>query len=879
MSGTGALGRQRRRCRPQATIRFGLVSGAALIAGSVVCAIPVRLSAQAVAVDTVSVVPNDGFAAGSLMRSLWGDQYRDSWGTEIDVPVLDLRSFAGGLVTTRSDISETAVPERALYLQGSNGVRYVFRSLERGIETFVPDFMLKTIAHDILVVLIASQQAVAPLVANSLEDAAGVLNLPAELYVLPDDPALGEFRPEFGGMVGLLVEEDEGQESAAPWALAGAAEILTSPELDTRRGSAPSPRVDARAFLKVRLLDLLMGDWFQERRQWIWARAPGDSLYVPVPVNRYQAFTKLDGFFPSLAWHVVPSLVSFRDEYPRVIGLHLSAWEMDRWILPELSRSTWDSLTADLTSRLTDEVIENAVRRLPPAMFQVDGPELIRKLKQRRDLLPEAASEFYELLAREVDVHGSDLADQARILGVGDTAVVVELALRPNGSSTHEPYLRRTFYSSETRDLRIYLHGGSDYVHVEGPARLGMQVRVVTESVDDEVHLSTPTSGVRVYNQHGETRLTGNVSAASKVVADPWEEWVYAEDDQQPPRDWGTRTDPAATIGISGDYGLFIGVGFNRYGYAFRKDPYAYKLRLVGGISTQGKIDIQFDGDWRKEASSQHAMLGAFISQLKVLHFFGFGNDSQVFADTEFYDVEATVFGVQPALGLSVGPNGRFSIGVDLQYRVDGDNSGRFVGQVPDLYGTGDFASAGAFLAYELDSRDYEANASRGATALARVSVYPPIGGVEEYYGSLDLEGSSYLTPGFFDRATLALRAGSRLLLGPSFPFFQSAFIGGTESLRGWHSERFAGDASLYGNAELRVAVLRIRKLLPGDLGVFGMADAARVWFDGESPGGFHWGLGGGLSFAFVGRAATVSGSFAAGSQGGILYFDLGYRF
>jgi len=512
-------------------------------------------------------------------------------------------------------------------------------------------------------------------------------------------------------------------------------------------------------------------------------------------------------------------------------------------------------------------------------MFQSDGPELIGKLKRRRDLLPEAASDFYELLAREVDVHGSHVAEEARIYGIGDTAVVVELALRSGESLANEPYFRRVFHSSQTRDVRIYLHGGDDYAHVEGPPRLGIQVRVVAGSGDDEVHFASPTRGVRVYNQYGGSEVTGDAPRGASVIADSWEEWVYAEDDQRPPRDWGSRTDPTATIGISGDYGLFIGVGINRYGYGFRKDPYAYKLRLVGGISTQGKIDVEFLGDWKREASSQHAMLGAFVSQLKVLHFFGFGNETQRFADTEFYDVEATVFGLQPALGISMGQHGRFSVGADLQYRVDGDNSNRFVGQVPDLYGTGNFGKAGLFLAYQLDSRDFEANASRGATALVRLSGYPALLDVDETYGSIDLEGATYLTPGFFDRATLALRAGSRLLLGSSFPYFESSFIGGSESLRGWNSERFAGDASLYGNAELRVNVLRIRKLLPGDLGVFGMADAARVWFDGESPGGFHWGLGGGLSFAFVGRAGTVSGSFAAGDEGGVLYFDLGYRF
>ena len=56
-------------------------------------------------------------------------------------------------------------------------------------------------------------------------------------------------------------------------------------------------------------------------------------------------------------------------------------------------------------------------------------------------------------------------------------------------------------------------------------------------------------------------------------------------------------------------------------------------------------------------------------------------------------------------------------------------------------------------------------------------------------------------------------------------------------------------------------------------LGALGLADAGRVYLDGDSPGGWHAGYGGGLSFRTLGHAATVV--YAHGERG-IVYVTLG---
>jgi hypothetical protein len=52
--------------------------------------------------------------------------------------------------------------------------------------------------------------------------------------------------------------------------------------------------------------------------------------------------------------------------------------------------------------------------------------------------------------------------------------------------------------------------------------------------------------------------------------------------------------------------------------------------------------------------------------------------------------------------------------------------------------------------------------------------------------------------------------------------------------------QRYAGDAALYATSELRVPLARFNFVLPLRAGIVGVAEAARVYVGGSSPGGWH---------------------------------------
>jgi hypothetical protein len=139
-------------------------------------------------------------------------------------------------------------------------------------------------------------------------------------------------------------------------------------------------------------------------------------------------------------------------------------------------------------------------------------------------------------------------------------------------------------------------------------------------------------------------------------------------------------------------------------------------------------------------------------------------------------------------------------------------------------------------------------------------------------------------TPG--DRGlTFAGRVGGQKVFG-TYPFFESAFIGGKtpysllepgggSSVRGLPAQRYAGDGSLYGGAEVYLPITKAFLLVPGQIGVMGFYDVGRVWVDGETSSRWHHGAGGGLFFTTPGRHSLISVQVAT-SEGNTAFYVRG---
>jgi outer membrane protein assembly factor BamA len=104
----------------------------------------------------------------------------------------------------------------------------------------------------------------------------------------------------------------------------------------------------------------------------------------------------------------------------------------------------------------------------------------------------------------------------------------------------------------------------------------------------------------------------------------------------------------------------------------------------------------------------------------------------------------------------------------------------------------------------------------------------------------------------------LAMRFGWAKNYG-KYEFPQAMYLGGTDNLRGYRKQRFAGRSMLFNNTELRIHLFDFNTyLFPGSFGISLFNDVGRVWADGESSQKWHDGYGAGVWIAPIRRVVLA---------------------
>jgi hypothetical protein len=818
--------------------------------------------------DTV-LAPGPHYRAGGLHSLLLGSEYRSLWTTPISVPVLDLKTFGGGLHPVSKGGGQQT---KSLLLVTADGREFFFRSVDKDPSATLPLELRGTVAGRVVRDQTSSAFPTAPLVVARLLTAAGIPHGESRLFVLPQS-GLGEFQADFAGLMGFLEERIGGPSGpAAHWK--GATELITSDSLFARAQRSSNDRVDARALLRARLFDLLIGDWDRHADQWVWARF-GETTphrWIPIPRDRDQALVKYDGLLLTVARQTAPQLTNFGPKYPYIPGATWNGRDLDRRFLSELEWPAWESAVASLRSALTDAAIDTAVRALPPQHYALKGQALAAALRARRDHLPEAAKRYYRQLGKQVDVHATDAADRARLT----RASTGEVDLTLSDATRDEPYFHRRFEPSVTKELRLFLEGGDDAAVVTGRRGGRPLLRILGGEGRDSLIDSTGSGGEHFYDDPGgpaRTQGSGTAIDRRPYVA------PRKGPEELPPRDWGSRWTASTQVSYGPDIGFFLGGGRTFTVYGFRKDPYSSRHRFRAGFATGPKTyRVDYRGEFRRENSSSYAAVLVRASGVDVISFRGFGNEIAAPGNNEFYRVTQDAFGLFPSLVLAFGERTTLQVAPFLKYVSTDDRPGRFLATLGNLYGTGNFGEIGAGLRLMYDSRDRLNAATRGVMLELGGSIYPPVWDVDSTFGEVHGEARTFLTARAPLTPTLALRAGGRKLWG-QYPFFEAAFLGGASTVRLGNVNRYAGDASAYGSAELRLSLARVELVLPADFGVFGLADVGRVFLAGESSDKWHGAFGGGIWLAYLDRANTLSLALAKGEERTGVYVQAGFGF
>ena len=131
-----------------------------------------------------------------------------------------------------------------------------------------------------------------------------------------------------------------------------------------------------------------------------------------------------------------------------------------------LTSEDFSRVARELQTALTDEVIEASIDRLPDGYREQVGEELRTAFYHRRDDLPRFAREWYDLLAGWVDVHSTDDDERATVEWTADGGAHVRIEAVEDEPS--RVVFERRFSPDETREVRVYLHGGDDELVIQG---------------------------------------------------------------------------------------------------------------------------------------------------------------------------------------------------------------------------------------------------------------------------------------------------------------------------------------------------------------------------------------------------------------------------
>ena len=825
--------------------------------------------------ETRLVTAGKEYEASGNQRRWFGTGYRDIWAAPFEAPVLDLSKEAQGLEPVRQ---VGGLQTAGLAMRGTDGRSYTFRSLHKEPERLLPPELRESWPARMIRDATSATHPGAAVMLPVLAEAAAIPHTWPRLVVMPDDPKLGKFQETFANKLGTFEEFPTAGSAASP-GFAGATEIISTAELWERW--LQGDRIDTRALVRARILDLFVDNYDRRRGQWRWMRIPGRASWVPLPEDPDMAFLHHDGLVQKAMRQFRPQLLEFSAEYPKSLeGPEILASEVDRWLLAEVDVELFREIARDLQSAWTDEVLEKAVAQLPSEWRTVDNGFIAGSLKARRAELVNYVERFYEFITKKVDVHLTDHAERVVIKRDSDEDLTVTAIVTGDTA----PFFHRTFKSDDTDEVRIYIHGGDDQIERNGS---GSSIRVRVLADEGAKTLQSPDARTEFW------RGQGAVTGGKIISRDPWVNPSPVKDAPWiEPRNYGATTVVVPAAWYVTDIGFVLGASVTRTTYGFRSFPAARKQVIRGGWAfgpMAGKVE--YHGLFLQSASRVGVDLRAFGSGVEQINYFGLGNETPSQPSSR-YRSRQRLFQVAPSLRIGTTSQFQMNIGPEFRHaRTDMDDPTLLAEEAP--YGTGNFGSLRFRATVDADTRrqsnanvmdlasgsnreDSDQPAGFGLRLRGSTFVAPPGLDVEDTYGGVEGVVSGYLGS---EDLQLALRVGGARLFG-TFPYFDSASLGGASN-RGFRTDRFAGHSSVYGSAELRTYLTgpKYESIFPVRFGLVGFFDVGRVWQSGEDSRKWHPSGGGGILLKAVGTPMVFRVVAAHSSESTLFYVGSGFRF
>jgi Omp85 superfamily domain/Calcineurin-like phosphoesterase len=825
--------------------------------------------------DSAVISASDKYKANvGFRRVLLGANYRKEWGTPVTFKEFNIRKEKGGFTIKSLGGGQQT---KSLRLTDKNGVEWTLRSVDKDPEKAMPENLRGTMAQGIVQDMISAAHPYAPVVVAELSKAAGIITPEPEFFFVPDDPALGEYRKTFANSVMMLENRDPGS---------GFVDTKSTNKVLNKMLEDNDHHIDQEKVLNARLLDMLIADWDRHADQWKWGT--GDTgkgkLYYPIPRDRDQAFFNSDGL---VLWYasrrIIPYMEGFKKNIKSINGLNYKERDFDRFFMNNLDEAAWKRITENFTNSISDEVINNAVNKLPAAIAEIDSAPVAEKLKSRRNILQGKAMSYYKFISKIVSVPGSNKDEYFRIKK-HDGGLQLTVYKRTDLTDSTTIMYNRVFDEKVTKEIRLYGLNGDDKFEIDADVSSKIKFRIIGGKGKDTFDLKG-NAGSKVYDLSLEKNGIKNMRKAKKKFSDDPLVNEYKINEFEYSR---TRF-PQINLGFNDEDKLLVGLGFSHRTYGFRKEPYATDQKLVTLFAPgERAYQLRYNGIFNKILFGNDLVTQMQLVSPTIGNFFGLGNETanNKNLDRRFYRVRYTYFDADLAMRKRLTNVFSVSIGPSYYYYSSkfSDNAKRIMANPAasgldsiSVYGSKHYLGAKARL--DISYINNEVFPTRGITWF---TVLTSMGGLNKNASSLTkLTSDMTIYASLSDHSTLSgiFRAGGGHIFSKNYEYFQALSIGGNNYLRGYRRERFTGTSAAYANAELRLRVLTSKSyILPGDVGVMGFYDIGRVWQRGEDSKKWHGAYGGGLYYIPY-SLVMISATMGFSPEDKVFNFSLGTKF
>jgi len=793
--------------------------------------------------DSVEVIAGEEYTAGWLHRLFFGDHYRDDWTTAINIPYLNLDTTFSGLVPLKKGGGRQT---KSLKFMAGNNMRYTFRSVNKDPIKALDYELRETIVADVVRDQTTTQYPYGAMAADVMLNQLDVFHAHPKLYVLPNSDKLVTYQSEYGNLFGML-EENPANPDDDNKGFSGADEIVRSHKLFRRLYKSHNNRVDTQNFAIARCFDMLVGDWGKHEDNWKWVGFKTDecTIYKPMPRDRDHVFSKWDGIFPWLAdreW-AKPSGENFDYEISGLRSLMWQARHLDRFVAADLDKSDWIKAANYIQNRISDQVIEQAIRHMPTEIYSVSGKEIEAKLKERIRDLEIYAIEYYEMLSPEVDVVGSNDKEYFDIRRNEDGSVMVCMSeLTDEQRPGKKVFYQRTFLIDETDEIRVYGLDGPDVFNIDGNSEQSILIRIIGGPGKDKISDTSTGGKTLIYEKSKKAvQKTGDET----VKMSPADQSLYNYN--RTAFAYNTYF-PLPYIAYNVDKQFIFGLNLEFLIQKFGKKDYNIKHSISAELATAGTFFLGYDIRLHHRIAEWDISMGGFYANPNdFLYFYGLGNetvkDDELF-DQGYYKTRFKSIRVQGGVIYDFLKYSKFTGFI----RYD-NNQRQLFDEITLLsdsayYGSGKVNLAEADLQFDLDFRDdqylpedgtrFFIGHINGFNLTDNNSNYGKTLSFIEYFGSVH-------------PFTFGLKVGGGTSYG-KIPFYNLFSLGQNTYLRGYRNNRFTGEGIAFLNTELRAQLFNVKTLLvPLRIGVRGFYDTGRIFQSGEDSKLWHSGYGFGL--------------------------------